>query len=241
MNFKKIALALTFSTSFGLMVACNDDSSSSTAAPSSDDTPVSSSSVTEGSSDAKGNAAGDVKSSSSESNGNENAQSSDSDDWLDDYDCSNEEEGKKLAQTINGYYAEYVCKNGNWTEYQHLEQVLCFEEGSTKTERFDGSEITFVCKDYEWTLNLGKCSKDGDTKEFSVKEMKELYPDFAAYYGPFVKDTESVTLICIEGDWTIEAETCTEGESSELEYEGYVMEMRCVDGEWTTLFSDDEE
>ena len=241
MNFKKIALALTFSTFFGLMVACNDDSSSSTAAPSSDDTPVSSSSVTEGSSDAKGNAAGDVKSSSSESNGNENAQSSDSDDWLDDYDCSNEEEGKKLAQTINGYYAEYVCKNGNWTENQHLEQVLCFEEGSTKTERFNGTEITFVCKDYEWTLNLGKCSKEGDTKEFSVKEMKELYPDFAAYYGPFVLDTESVSLICMDGDWTIVEETCTEGETNVFEYEGIEMKMRCEDGEWTTLLFDDEE
>ena len=67
MNFKKVALALTLSASFGLMMACNDESSST--APSNDANPT----VESSSSPA---AAGDV--SSSEAQGGEEVQSSES-------------------------------------------------------------------------------------------------------------------------------------------------------------------
>ena len=67
MNFKKVALALTLSASFGLMMACNDESSST--APSNDENPTVESSSSQ-------DAAGDV--SSSESQGGEEVQSSES-------------------------------------------------------------------------------------------------------------------------------------------------------------------
>ena len=67
MNFKKVALALTLSASFGLMMACNDESSST--APSNDDNPTVESSSSQ-------DATGDVN--SSESQGGEDGQSSES-------------------------------------------------------------------------------------------------------------------------------------------------------------------
>lgn len=67
MNFKKVALALTLSASFGLMMACNDDSSST--APSNDENPTVESSSSQ-------DATGDVN--SSESQGGEDGQSSES-------------------------------------------------------------------------------------------------------------------------------------------------------------------
>lgn len=67
MNFKKVALALTLSASFGLMMACNDDSSST--APSNDENPTIESSSSQ-------DATGDVN--SSESQGGEDGQSSES-------------------------------------------------------------------------------------------------------------------------------------------------------------------
>ena len=248
MNFKKMAFALTLSASFGLMVACNDDSSSSPAAPSNDDTPVSSSSVTEGSSDAKGDVADDKTSSSSEAD----VQSSDSK-GSSDVNSSESNTGSSssvkvidyreltencptIGETVQISYHDKmisaVCDEYNeWMfNIDQLDEFLCDTEGETKDSVIAGETIKMVCQDRFWTPSEEnkKCNTEGATKEWDIYDLAEAYPDYAEMVTYVFGDVSSATLVCTDGEWTIKEGPCADGFTKKMMGYSFI----CKDGEW---------
>ena len=240
MNLKKLALALTLSASFGLMVACDDESSP--AAPKENAEPASSASVTESSdaqggekinsSESKGN---DIQSSESKaadptSNESHSGVSSSSEEGsAATFGASCDQEGAKEMTSYMGVSLELVCQDGKWSIDKNL--LACSDEGAIKDTTFSMNGISLpvklVCEEGEWTYDAdlnevdNSCETEGATKDTSVTMNGKTY---------------SAKMVCKDGEW-IADQSCKEGETQEMELGGITMKLVCKDGEW----AEDEE
>jgi hypothetical protein len=190
MNSKKLAFALGFSAALGIMVACNESSTSAN----DDDTKVSSAAEEITSSDSDAGST-EVQSSESkvESSASEDVTSSESKEEASSSESKVQDllkcEGDATKDTvIAGVTMSAVCKNGQWVPSEESSELAknflkCDTEGDTKDTVVAGVTISAVCKDGQWTTpnredlekqfeNMFTCTEEeeGQTKEIEMAQ-----------------------------------------------------------------------